>query len=200
MSNVRPDPDAYSLLQLASALPTEYANLVEQASSEIDLTQGDAVMWIADVPNLPPSSTPVVMIAQDSQQRAKNILGVCKMANGKTDIFPTYDAGSYMAQFYGNDAFSYGASAKVIQAPKHGTLLLTDVTSPDTYVYSYDPDQLPSGTKDYFVVSVENKGVTVNIRYYIYIDILGPNEPADVNYCAKSSGSGLTFYIQKCQM
>ncbi|HEY6095000.1 MAG TPA: hypothetical protein VIU93_08615 [Gallionellaceae bacterium] len=154
-------------------------------------------MFTMDIPDVPVHATPIVLaqadVVRNSAQETKNILGVCEMAHGKTDVFPTYNAGSYMAQFKGKDNFSYGASVKVIQSPKQGTLLLTDVTSPDTYVYSYTPDKLPTGTKDYFVVSVENKGVTVNIRYYIYIDILGPNEPADVNYCGDKQFWKISF-------
>lgn len=165
-------------------LPAGLISLVEEASSELN-TQGELIMWIADVPNAPPSSSPVVMVAEARSQQTQNILGVCEMANGTIEIVPTLDAGSYMAQFKGKENFSYGATAKIIQSPKHGTLLLTDVTSPNIYAYSYTPEQLPSGTKDYFVVSVENGGVTVNIRYYIYINFLDPNEPADVNFCGE---------------
>jgi hypothetical protein len=140
-------------------------------------------MWIADIPNTPPSSSPVVMVAEAGQLQPQNTLGVCETANGKMLISPRFNAQSYMYQFFGKDGFAYGATAKIIQPPKHGILAISEGTDPNNYFFDYTPDQLPSGTKDYFVVSVENKGVTVNIRYYIYIDYLQPNEPADVNYC-----------------
>lgn len=126
----------------------------------------------------------VVMVAQaNNTQQTQNILGACKLANGKTEISPTLDAGRYMYYFYGQNVSFIGATAKIIQPPKHGTLSLTEGTDPNNYFYDYTPDQLPAGTKDYFVVAVENNGVTVNIRYYIYIDILGTDEPSGIYYC-----------------
>jgi len=135
-------------------------------------------MWIGDAPMLPPSSNPVVMIAEASRGNEKalqseKILGICRTMKVAESIHPLSNAQSYMYQFHHMDLFSDGATAKIIQPPKDGVLELSPYSDPSHYVYVYTPNPNPSPTgdwrKDSFVMSVENKGVTVQIRYYMNI-------------------------------
>jgi hypothetical protein len=95
-------------------------------------------MLIADMPDIPPSKTTVVMTAQvDSNQqtvaRNEHVLGICELLNlnhdDQVDASPVVNANAYFA-VAANDypkphtakIDKATAKVKVLQAPKHGYL------------------------------------------------------------------------------
>jgi hypothetical protein len=116
-----------------------------------------------------------------------NLLGCGGKQINLSPLFFKSLAQSYLDQFYSNSTykniFAFGSTVKIIQQPKFGILQIPTEYGSDSYAYEYIPNKLSSGTKDSFIVSVYNQGITVIIHYYIYIDILEAGEPSDINYC-----------------
>jgi len=104
--------------------------------------------------------------------QSRQVLGVCETIQGQAEIRPTYEAQAYMYRFRHIDGFGAGASAKIIQQPKAGVLSPTPDSDPKNYWYNYVPNENSSNDlrDDSFVISVENNGVSVEVRYYIHIE------------------------------
>ncbi len=107
--------------------------------------------------------------------QTKQVLGVCKTIQGLAEIYPTSDAAAYMYRFRHIDRFDAGApSDKIIQQPKNGVLQLSPYTNPGNpyKVYQYVPNETSSNDwrDDSFVITIENNGVSVEVRYHIHIE------------------------------
>ncbi len=82
--------------------------LLDQVKLDMNLSQGEVLMFIADVPNIPPQDVPV-MIAQANQAQAGDVktmrtIGVCHPAPNEdysleNVVSPIVEAGSYLGNF-----------------------------------------------------------------------------------------------------
>ncbi|MCX7147909.1 MAG: Ig-like domain-containing protein [Rhodocyclales bacterium] len=170
-------------------LSPELQDLIVLARNDLNLTQGEEIMWIGDVPTSPASNSPTVMVAEASRGtkqtlQTEQILGICQTIQGRAEIRPMSDADIYMFRFRQKDGFSSGANAKIIQQPKNGMLSLSPNSDPKFNKYDYTPNPSSSngGRDDYFVMSVEKDGVRVEVRYYIIIESV---DDAHFEYCDK---------------
>jgi hypothetical protein len=157
--------------------------LLDQIREDLNLTQGEVMMFISDMPNIPPQNVPV-MIAQTNQAQsgdAKTIrtLGVCFPAPNKiysleNVIEPIGDAQAYL-RMYENKTVDGPATISVIQQPKHGVLrLVTEADGnkfgegtfdPATGLYAYLPENGYEG-KDRATVLVEQGGIKIKVEYF----------------------------------
>ncbi len=131
-------------------------------------------MFIADIPNAPPSTPVIVMVAQanTSQQTSaqrEHVLGVCDVVNvngtGQVRAYPTVNANSY---FRTHDATINPGTAKItiLQQPKHGSL------EPDSRGDWGDAKYIPNDGylgSDSFIIQVEGSGYTVKLKYFIAV-------------------------------
>jgi hypothetical protein len=154
-------------------------------------------MWIADAATMP-ETNPVVIVAEaktqaQAHQNAQYTIGVCitanNIGNAITNIHSTYDAGA-LQRLYGLNLSGSWSKVEVIQRPKNGTLQPSPYSSEQEGFYQYTPnsslsDGLVIGEEyeDYFVIKVQNDGITVNIRYYVKISIVPPNEAPREDQC-----------------
>ena len=115
--------------------------LLAQAKANLNLNEGEYMVWLAESPTIPDQPATTVMIAQSWQQtkeagQKQRILGVCEIVNGagesayeaKTSIEPTANANAeaYMYDYEGKEMhFGYGEGTKeyIVQQPKHGVLI-----------------------------------------------------------------------------
>jgi hypothetical protein len=158
-------------------------------------------MLFLDMPNIPPQTTPIVMLAQTNQahdgiKKAGRVLGVCKViANEKrnypnsTDLMAVASAGTYLTSYENHTDLTVedAAAAKttVLSQPKHGTL---KEGSSLNGKYFYFPDTGYVG-KDSAEVLVEIKGVTVKVRYFIHVLEYSEKDAYDANCTEAPPGS-----------
>src|SRR6266700_1675642 len=152
----------------------------------LNLNQGEVLMFIADVPNIPPQDVPV-MIAQANQAQAGDVktmrtIGVCHPAPNEdysleNVVSPIVEAGSYLGNFEGKNVQHIG-TITILQQPKHGILrLLTEAdrgmlfcdtaapVNPADGAYVYLPNKGYVG-KNSATALVEIAGVKVKVVYF----------------------------------
>ncbi|MDX1251082.1 MAG: hypothetical protein IDH49_02270 [Gammaproteobacteria bacterium] len=144
----RPDPQAHDPHgahgKLRPSWQAALHTMLAQVQTELNLQEGEYEMWIPDMPDVPPQSPAVVMIAkadqaQSSGKKAKHILGVCKLVKqydageyeNSVDISPDINADTYF-WFYATKKrdtnFGGDARVKVVEEPKHGILAPSEVS------------------------------------------------------------------------
>jgi VCBS repeat-containing protein len=180
-------------------------DLLAQAQAELDLQQGEFAMLIPDMPNMPPQTPTIVMLAQtnqaqDSTRTAERILGVCgiidnearKDANGEIypnsgDFYAPSEVVSYFQEYeHRHDLTTEdidAAKTTILSQPKHGTLT-EDSTLSGRYWYS---PKVGYVGKDSAEILVEIKGMKVKVRYFFHATEY--NEPnAYEDYCEQRGG------------
>ncbi len=154
----------------------------------LNLNQGEVLMFIADVPNIPPQDMPVV-IAQASQAQAGNVqtmrtIGVCEPVPNEDysleNVFSPKGSAAYYLRMYERQsvADTDPATVTILQQPKHGILrLLTEAdrgmlfsdtaapVNPADGAYVYLPNKGYVG-KDSATALVEIAGVKVKVVYF----------------------------------
>lgn len=137
-------------------------------------------MILSDVPNSPPSASPVIVLAQVDRgsQRAANaphVMGICDVLNltrsPQADVFPVIDANSFYFRGKGNiDPTT--ATITVVQQPRHGIL----EPNPGWDSARYLPNDGYLGD-DSFVITVEGNGQKVELRHFLFVtDEVGATE------------------------
>jgi hypothetical protein len=166
-------------LQVGDAVPMDSVlnvpmqALITEAAKTLGFNEGETTMLIADIPNTPPSTPAIVMVAQANtgQQIAKDghILGVCDVVN--VNGYPQADASPVTlanAYFMTHDATIDPGTAKItiLQQPKHG--YLKPDSNGDWRYAIYKPNDGYLGN-DSFVMQVEGSGYTVKLKYFIAV-------------------------------
>ena len=189
------------------ALIANAQGLLEQARMDLNLTQGEVLMFIPDMPNVPPQEVPV-LIAQANQAQAGDVktmrtLGVCEPVPNSNysleNVFsPKGSAAFYLRTFeHQSVANTDPATVTILQQPKHGTLRLVtqadvgtilesggDPVNPADGLYFYLPENGYLG-KDSATFLVEIAGVKVKVVYFLQA-IQGPLGNTGVEeYCGK---------------
>src|SRR6266705_6152553 len=106
-----------ALLVVNEALIAYAQGLLDQVKLDMNLSQGEVLMFIADVPNIPPQDVPA-MIAQANQAQAGDVktmrtIGVCHPAPNEdysleNVVSPIVEAGSYLGNFEGKNVQHIG--------------------------------------------------------------------------------------------
>jgi hypothetical protein len=168
-------------------LVAEVAVAAENNSSLSPLIQGDVLMLIPDMPNVPPQNAPV-MIAQANQAQSGDTtkirtVGVCSPSpnhnySAENGLAPLTSAGNYLESFeYRTPPTS--ATTAILQQPKHGVLRLVteadrgtlfdstaDPLDPNANLYAYLPDSDYVGN-DIATIQVDfGNGLKVNVKYF----------------------------------
>jgi hypothetical protein len=186
----------------SDALVANAQSLLDQVKSDLNLTPGEIIMAIPDMPNVPPQNVPV-MIAQANQAQAGNAMartiGVCATAPNQNYslenvIEPIYSSQSYF-RMYENRTVTGPATTTILQQPAHGVLRLVtqadvgtilasggDPVDPAAALYFYLPESGYVG-KDSATILVDFGSVKVTVKYYFHA-VSGPVEEQD--YCGKT--------------
>ena len=189
-------------------------SLIDQVKMELNLTQGEVVMLISDMPNVPPQEVPV-MIAQANQAQQDDMMttrtmGVCQIIPNGAGAVPSLDntispivsAGSYLYQF---EKYTYEqqniatstAAITILQQPKHGTLRLateadhlgTGIFDPASELYAYLPETGYFGN-DSVTLLVDVGGIKVKVMYFFQmIDVLSIGAGLDKALCGEKGTS-----------
>src|SRR6266700_8137640 len=151
----------------------------------LNLNQGEVLMFIADVPNIPPQDVPV-MIAQANQAQAGDVktmrtIGVCEPVPNEDysleNVFSPKGSAAYYLRMYERQsvADTDPATVTILQQPKHGILrLVTEANrnrfgegrfDPASGLYAYLPKKGYVG-KDSATALVEIAGVKVKVVYF----------------------------------
>src|SRR6266705_371723 len=162
--------------------------LLDQVKMDMNLSQGEVLMFVADVPNVPPQDLPV-MIAQASQAQAGDVqtmrtIGVCEPVPNEDysleNVFSPKGSAAYYLRMYERQsvADTDPATVTILQQPKHGILrLLTEAdrgmlfsdtaapVNPADGAYVYLPNKGYVG-KDSATALVEIAGVKVKVVYF----------------------------------
>jgi hypothetical protein len=158
--------------------------LLGQVKADLNLTSGEVIMFIPDMPNTPPQDAPV-FIAQAIQAQAGDmtkarILGVCiatpnKIYSLSNVIGPVESAGFYLQQYEPQTITGSGpVTTAILQQPKHGILRL--ITKADGNRFgegTFDPADpgyayLPASGyegKDSATILVDFGGIKVQVKY-----------------------------------
>ena len=165
----------------SDALIANVQTLLDQVKSDLNLTQGEVNMFIADMPNVPPQNLPV-MIAQANQAQQGDVkttrtLGVCFPAPNESYslenvIDPRAEAQAYLRN-YEHRTVTGSVTTTVLQQPKHGILRLeteanhfgSGIFDPTNPGYAYLPENGYEG-KDRATVLVEIGDIKVKVEYF----------------------------------
>ena len=132
-------------------------------------------MFIADMPNTPPSTPAIVVVAQANatQQIAaqrENVLGVCDVVySGQADLIPGISASNYFKiNGVSTNFLDFVSTAKVsvVKQPAHGSL------DPDSRGDWRGAKYLPSDDylgEDSFILEVQGNGYTVRLHYFMFV-------------------------------
>jgi hypothetical protein len=188
------------------ALVSDAQNLLDQFKVDLSLTQGEVLMLISDMPNVPPQEVPV-MIAQANQGQqgatvAERKIGVCQPIGNMPGVAPNLTnviGPKLSAQIY-FDSYEHQkaegiTTVTVLQNPKHGVLRLVteedrnilftggplDPTDP---LYVYLPEQGYLGN-DGVTMLVNIGGKTVKEVYYFKVVDHPVNNDGDLEICKK---------------
>jgi VCBS repeat-containing protein len=165
--------------------------LLQTSQSEFNIPLGGIDMLIMDMPDVPPQSAFIVMVAQNTPpkqtgQESERAMGVCKAVDsseyrnehGETyyrtqvEVSPESDAATYLERYehrYGYRGLDDSSlKITILKEPKHGTLFSQEKGK-------YEADIGYEG-EDFASVLVESKGIKVKILYYFKI---APAEPPD---------------------
>ena len=147
--------------------------LLTQTKNMLGFTEGDYSMLMADQPNIPPTTPPMVMMVRANQPtvaRRPHVLGICDVVNltdtGQALAAPVVKANGYFSTAVAKIDYAT-AKVTVLQRPKHGRL--EPVSSDGDW---RDPRYLPNDGylgKDYFVLQVEGGGHKVQLRYFLAV-------------------------------
>lgn len=152
----------------------------------MNLKWGEVLLFIPDMPNVPPQEVPV-MIAQANQAQVGDVrttrtIGVCHPAPNENYslenvVSPIGQAGFYLGYFEGKKV-QYIGTITILQQPKHGILrLVTEADrgtilnseggplDPASGLYAYLPNTGYVG-KDSATALVEIAGVKVKVVYF----------------------------------
>ena len=169
-------------------------DLLAQAQEELNLKEGEYTMWVPDLPDMPPQSSAIVMIAQAKQppnvvNNTGRTLGVCELVSAnqgertQLEISPGQDATQYLWRFDKNTEANFGdGKVTILQKPKHGRLTNdvwdaakgdfvpqpADARQFDLNQYQYLPEKDYDG-KDFAVMQVEKNGIKIKIHYFIHV-------------------------------
>lgn len=174
----------------SDALVANAQSLLDQVKSDLNLTPGEIIMAIPDMPNVPPQNVPV-MIAQANQAQAGNAttvrtIGVCATApnqgySGENGLAPVADVSFYLRQ-YENRTVTGPATTTILQQPKHGVLRLVTEADGNSFGYGkFDPADpgyvyLPESGyvgKDSASILVDFGSVKVTVKYFFHA-VSGP--------------------------
>jgi hypothetical protein len=163
--------------------------LLDQVKTDLNLTQGDVLMFVADMPNVPPQELPV-MIAQASQAQTEDAntvrtLGVCfpvpnRNFSAENGVIPKGDAAYYLRSYENKSvAGSAPGTIAILEQPKHGILRLVtqadvgtilpsggDSVDPAAGLYFYLPENGYVGD-DKAAFLVEIAGVKIKVIYFL---------------------------------
>jgi hypothetical protein len=153
------------------------------------------------MPNMPPQTTPIVMIAQtnqaqDSTKKAERVLGVCEVVANEKERYPNSiddytvaAAAMYLVDYEHRSDITQederAAKTTVLSQPKHGTLKEDSALNGSYY---YFPDAGYVG-KDSTEVLVEIKGVKVKVSYFIHVLEYREKDAYDANCTEAPTGS-----------
>ena len=151
-------------------------SLLVEAKNTLSFDEEEFTMLIVDQPNIPPNSTPVVMLVQTNSAlqvatKKEKILGVCtlvkvgKYGTNQGNIFPALDANIYLHTSNEKIDF-YTAKINIIKQPKHGRLVPESDGNWITARYLPNTDYLGN---DSFVMQVVGNGYKVNLHYFMYV-------------------------------
>jgi VCBS repeat-containing protein len=150
-------------------------SLVLEAQDALGFKEGETIMLIADLPNAPPSTSPVVIVAQansgeQTAAQSAHVMGICDVLNltrsSQVDLFPLGYANGY---FMTHDATINPGTAKItiIQQSKHGRVEPTNTDGDWRYI-RYVPDDSYLGS-DSVVLQVEGNGYKVELHYFLAV-------------------------------
>jgi hypothetical protein len=142
--------------------------------------EGESIMWISDLPPLPPfEAVPMVLAQAASTGETSSTIpmaGFCNIVgmyhdgdNEETsvDLFPKLGAGSYFLRYGEEKGISFhDAQVTLVQKPKNG------VYKEDAYF----PKQGFEGL-DTVVFQVQKEGIKVQIKYFIVVHNLKLEPP-----------------------
>lgn len=173
---------------VTDSLMTRAQMMLEQAKANLNLSEGEVIMYIPDTPNVPPQNVPV-MIAQANQaqlgdMKTTRAVGICSLIpNGafatpptENRVHPIVEAFSYL---YSYESQLYNqtnpdrdtAIMTVLQSPKHGSL-----TEGGGGIYVYLPEKGYFGN-DSATVLVSVGGIKVKVIYFFQsIDVASVGE------------------------
>lgn len=186
--------------------------LVDKVKMDMSFTEGEVVMLIPDMPNVPPQHVPV-MIAQANQDQMRDstttrTMGTCQIIPNATDatpslenvISPRVSAQEYMYRFeqqmyVQQKIATSSASITILQQPKHGVLRLVTETdkfgtgrfdqSAQDYVYLADKGYLGN---DSATILVDIGGIKVKVIYFFEtIDVASVGEGLQESLCEKGA-------------
>jgi hypothetical protein len=188
------------------ALIASAQSLFDQVKADMNLSQGEVIMFIPDMPNVPPQNVPVMIAqanqAQPSDTKTTRTLGVCYPVPNdsyslENVLGPTKEAQAYLRE-YEHQTVKDPATITVIQQPKHGILrLVTEADRgalfdssasalvPSAGLYAYLPEKGYLG-KDKAVMLVEIAGVKVKVVYFFQAIGGGLGSYGIQEYCGKT--------------
>jgi hypothetical protein len=191
-------PQVGYVVPMDNVLNGTMQSLVIEAMNSLGLNEGETTMLIADIPNAPPSTSPVVMVAQantgiQTSAQSAHVMGICNLVNltksPQADIFPLITANGY---FITHDATVNPSTAKItiLQQPKHGRVEPTNLDG-DWSATRYLPNVGYLGN-DSVIIQVEGKGYKVELHYFLAV-----TEDAGQTYNPDSVCKGSWWIISK---
>lgn len=155
--------------------------LLTEASNTLGFREGEYTMFIYDIPNVPPSLSTVVMVAQanigqPNAAKREHKIGVCGVVNpggtGHVGLSLLTVANSYLKGSV-EKINRATANITVIKQPKQGRL---EPDSDGNWAYAkylpdagYLGDDLLAIKQDSFAIKVEGNGYAVTIYYFMAV-------------------------------
>lgn len=149
--------------------------LVEQAQTTLELSSGDTVMYVPDMPSPAPATVIVAAAHQSVTADVKKtpVIGVCKAGdvNEQMNMRLVADANSFF-KLSNEDRFDKVWNIKVIQQPMHGTLGPNGVLPYDGSIWEkakYLPNNNYEGNDSFVVQVTPVGGRAVLLHYFVAI-------------------------------